>query len=296
MHKKFNNSQKMLTRRLRGIGSALLGILLNALLCLIKLVAGSVSGSVAITTDAYHNLTDAFSSVVTLIGFLPKRSRYKNFPLGLGRGEYIAGAVVSGALVFAGFSLLTQSIKKFFSPKETEFSGLLIILMLVAVCVKIFMALFYKRQSSRLDSASLKAAYADCLCDSLASFAAAAAVCLDPLTELNIDAMGGGVVSAFMLLAGIKSLTENIKTILGKALLPEDLRKIKAIISDFHEVSDYTEPILHDYGTENKIVTFKVGLRGEMSLESAEKITSAMEKIIGDAIGAKVNIGAYCDR
>ena len=181
-----------------GILCSLMGIALNLGLFFIKLFAGRISGSAAVAADAVHNLTDTGSSVVTLISFLMcgKNKAVR---------ENTAGFFIGSVLFVTGIELAVMSVRKIFSPDKIEFSFLTVTLLLVSVAVKIFMASVNRKYSRKTMSVALKAASADCFCDSLATLVAAAAVTASALTDINIDAWGGLAVSLFILFAGGKT-------------------------------------------------------------------------------------------
>ena len=181
-----------------GILCSLMGIALNLVLFFIKLFVGKRSGSAAVTVDAVHNLTDMGSSVVTLISFLlyGKNKAVR---------ENLAGLFIGFVLFVTGVELAVMSVEKIYSPDKIEFSFLTVMLLLVSVAVKIFMAAVNRKYSRKTRSVALEAAAADCFCDSLATMVAAAAVTASALTDANIDAWGGLAVSLFILFAGGKT-------------------------------------------------------------------------------------------
>ncbi len=198
------NFSSLSVRKCCGIICASTGIVLNFILFFVKLLAGKISGSVAVTVDAVHNLTDMGSSVVTLISFLlpEKEKRLK---------ENIAGLVIGVVLVIAGVELAAVSSDKINSPEPVEFSVFSLLLLGLSVTVKFFMAGFNRKYGIKIGSAALMAASTDCICDSLATAVAAAAVLAANFTDINIDAYGGLTVSIFILAAGAKTVFVSVR-------------------------------------------------------------------------------------
>lgn len=194
-------------RKCYGLMCASAGIVLNLILFFVKLFAGSISGSVAVTVDAVHNLTDMGSSVVTLISFLlpEKEKRIK---------ENIAGLVIGVVLVVASVELAAASSEKIHSPEPVQFSVFSVLLLGLSVTVKFYMAGFNRKYGIKIGSAALKAASTDCICDSLATAVAATAVIASNFTDLNIDAYGGLTVSMFIFAAGVKTVFVSVRELI----------------------------------------------------------------------------------
>lgn len=197
-----NFSDPAVVRRIGTVCSAV-GILMNLLLFFVKIFAGSISGSTAITVDAVHNLTDMGSSAVSLISFLlPERGKRIK--------ENIAGLIIGVVLLITGIELGLMSAGKIAVPESVEFSVLTIILLVLSVFIKFSMALIYGKCGRKTLSPALKAASADCLCDSVATAVAACAVIASAFTDANVDAWGGLTVSMFIICAGGKTVITSV--------------------------------------------------------------------------------------
>lgn len=186
-----------------GIVCSSIGIVMNLLLFFVKIFAGSISGSAAVTVDAVHNLTDMGSSAVTLISFLlpVKGKRIK---------ENIAGLVIGVVLFITGTELGLLSAEKIASPEPVEFSVLTVVLLIISVFIKFYMSFFYSKYSLKTGSPALRAASVDCLCDSLATSVAVFSVVAAAFTDANVDAWGGLTVSLFILYAGGKTAVTSV--------------------------------------------------------------------------------------
>ena len=268
-------------RKAYGLICSITGILLNFLLFFFKLAAGSVSGSVAVTVDAFHNLTDMGSSVVTFISFVVSgQKKSKKYPFGKGRAEYIAGFIIAIVLITAGIQLAKTSILKIITPEPVTFSVFSVAILIVSILVKIYMSRFNKYYGIKIDSAALKAASLDCLCDSIATVIAAAAIVFSKFTDFNLDAFGGLAVSLFILYAGCKAAKDAIDMIMGAAPSEGLCNKLVSILGMFPEILRAENLAIHDYGPDNKIITLNIFVSGSLTFTRSHEISDALtEKI-----------------
>lgn len=278
-------------RRGYGIICAGFGIVLNLLLFVFKLAASAFSGSVAVAVDAIHNLTDSASSALSLLSFLLSgQKKTKKFPQGKGRIEYLAGFIIAVILITAGFRLAKTSAMKIITPEPVTFSYVSVLLLIISVLTKFYMAHFNFKYSRIFSSAALKASATDCLCDSIATLIATFAVIAVKFTSLNIDAWGGLVVSLFILFAGCKAAKDTIKLILGMTPDDEMLEKINNTISNFSEIDFVDNIVLHDYGPENRILNMNVHFRNEYLLSEAAEIINTSSNEIKNITGYQVQM------
>ena len=278
-------------RRGYGIICAICGIGLNLLLFVFKLAASSFSGSVAVAVDAVHTLTDSASSALSLLSFLLSgQKKTKNFPLGKGRIEYVAGFIIAIVLITAGGQLAKTSVIKIINPEPITFSSVSVLLLIISVLTKFYMAHFNFKYSRIFSSATLKASATDCLCDSIATLFAAFAVISVKFTSLNIDAWGGLIVSLFILFAGCKSAKDTIKLILGMTPDDEMIEKINNTVSNFSEIYYVDNIVMLDYGPENRILNMNVHFRNEHLLSEATEIINYSAKEIMTATGCQVQM------
>ncbi len=281
-------------RKAYGLACSATGIALNLMLFFCKLAAGSISGSVAVTVDAFHNLTDMGSSAVAFISFLISgQKKSKRFPLGKGRIEYLAGFLIALVLIVAGLGLAKTSIVKIITPEPVTFSVFSVLMLLFSVLTKVYMSCFNKKYGKKIDSAALRAASVDCLCDSFSTIVAAAALISARFTDWNIDAFGGLTVSLFIVFAGCKAAKDSVRMLLGVSLDEEYGRVIRQILSAHPEVKESSAPVLHDYGPDNKIVTLDAGFSPELSIAEVSAQSNRIEAQISGALGCKTVIRAF---
>ena len=257
------------TRRAYGVLCGAIGILLNILLFAGKFIAGSLAKSVAVTADAFNNLADAGSSVITMIGFrLAGQKPDKEHPFGHGRFEYIAGLLVSAAIILMGVELLKTSVEKIIAPQAVEFSVLTAVILVFSVAVKIYMAVYNGSLGKKLASPALAAAARDSLSDSIATAVVLVSSAVGHFIRINIDGWCGAAVAVFVLRAGIMSVRDTLAPLLGTEPDPEFVKRINDIVLSYPEISAIHDLIIHDYGPGRQIIS----LHAEMPTESGSDI------------------------
>lgn len=256
-------------RRRYGVLTGAFGIFLNLLLFAFKLFAGTLSRSVAITADAFNNLSDAGSSVITMIGFrLASQKPDTEHPFGHGRFEYIAGLLVSAAIVLMGFELLKSSVQKVIHPEPIDFSLTAIIILAVSVAVKLYMAFYNARIGKAISSPTLLAARNDSISDSAATGLVLIASLIAKYTGVMIDGPMGILVSVFVLYSGIRSAKETIAPLLGTPPEPEFVKRIEDIVNSFDGISGIHDLVIHDYGPGRRMIS----LHAEVPMKAGDDV------------------------
>ena len=244
------------TRRAYGVLCGAVGIALNILLFAGKFIAGSLAKSVAVTADAFNNLADAGSSVITMIGFkLAGQKPDKEHPFGHGRFEYIAGLLVSAAIILMGVELLKTSIEKIIAPQAVEFSILTAVILAASVAVKIYMATYNGKLGKKLASPALGATAKDSLSDSVATAVVLASSAVGYFLKINIDGWCGAAVAVFVLRAGIMSVRDTLAPLLGTEPDAEFVKRIEDIVLSYPEISAIHDLIIHDYGPGRQMIS-----------------------------------------
>ena len=239
--------------------SGVVGIICNILLFAMKLVVGTISGSVAITADALNNLSDATSSVVTLIGFkLAEKPADEHHPYGHARYEYLSGLAVAGMILIIGFELAKTSVEKIFAPTAVEFSIPVAVVLIASIGIKLWLCLFNRRLGNHIGSTALLATAADSRNDAISTTAVLVATLLELFTSWQIDGFMGLGVAAFILYSGIHLARETISPLLGENA-SSDLRElIVSVLEDHPEVLGYHDLMVHDYGPGQRFATMHV--------------------------------------
>lgn len=250
------NTASPQVRQAYGMLSGAVGIALNCLLFLGKFLAGVLSGSIAITADAFNNLSDAGSSVITLIGF--KMSGQKpdpEHPFGHGRIEYISGLFVSVAVLIMAFELVKTSIGKLRHPAPIESSPLILAILLVSILVKLYMAYYNKSLGRKLDSAAMSATAADSISDTVSTTFVLAATLVGHFTGVLIDGWCGILVGLFIFYTGIQAMKETMNPLLGQPPRQELVSEIEALVTASPVVEGIHDLIVHDYGPGRLMVS-----------------------------------------
>ena len=243
------NVQDPQVRQRYGTLSGAVGIFLNLLLSAGKMIAGLITGSIAITADAFNNLTDAVSSVVTLVGFrMAGKQADDDHPFGHGRIEYLSGLAVSVVILLVGLELAKSSVEKIIHPEQVEFSWLSAGILIAAICVKLWMSYFNRSLSRRIGSAAMAATATDSLSDAVATSAVLLSAIIGKFTGVNIDAWAGILVALFILRAGWGAAKDTLNPLLGQSPDPELVRDIERTVLAHHQVVGIHDMIIHDYG------------------------------------------------
>ena len=262
------------TRAAAGRLSGIVGIICNLLLFALKLAVGTLSGSVSITADAMNNLSDATSSIVTLVGFhLAEKPADEHHPFGHARFEYLAGLAVAGLILIIGYELAQTSVGKILNPASVELQWVTVGVLLGSIAVKFWLSRFNRKLGQLIDSAALMATAEDSRNDVLATAAVLAAAVIERLTSWQVDGYMGLLVAAFILWSGFNMARETISPLLGECADPE----LRCLIADFvsaqPKVLGYHDLMVHDYGPGQRFASLHVEMdKNEDALECHEII------------------------
>ncbi len=262
------NSENMKDTKVRqsyGILCGTVGICLNILLFIGKFLAGTISGSVSITADAFNNLSDAGSSLVTMIGFkLAGAKPDPHHPFGHGRIEYVSGLVVSGAILIMAFELVKSSVEKIIHPGKVEYGVLALVILAVSIGVKLYMCFYNRSFGKKLDSAAMRATAMDSLSDVCATSVVLIAALAEKFSGFQIDGWCGVLVGLFIFYAGINAARETLNPLLGQPPEPELVAQIEELVMAHPEVRGVHDLIVHDYGPGRRMIS----LHAEVPAES----------------------------
>ena len=262
-----------------GTRAGVVGIVLNALLCMGKLAAGLLTGSVAIVADAFNNLSDAASSVITLVGFrLAAQAADEEHPFGHGRMEYLAGLVVSMAILLMGFELGKTSVEKLLHPEKLSFSWLAVAILAAAVLVKLWMHRFNRTLGRAISSQAMEATAADSLSDAAATGVVLAATLIGHFFHLQIDGLAGLLVAAFILKTGWEAAKDTLDPLLGRPMdrsLSEDIDKLVVSHPNILGIHDLA---YHDYGPGRAMMSFHAEVPADADLLEMHDIIDHIER------------------
>lgn len=259
--KDYKNVTQPKVRQAYGILCGGVGIVLNILLFAGKILAGVLSGSIAITTDAFNNLSDAGSSLITLAGFkMAGQKPDSAHPFGHGRIEYISGFLVSVIILIMAFELFQSSLDKVLHPEKIESSPLVLMILLVSILVKLYMFYYNKSISRKIDSAAMDATARDSLSDTVATLVVLGAALLSRYTDAPLDGPVGIVVALFIFWTGYEAARETISPLLGQPPEPEFVAGVERIILEYEDqgVLGFHDLVVHNYGPGRVMLTVHV--------------------------------------
>ena len=269
------------------------GIVLNIFLFAGKFIAGLISNSIAITADAFNNLSDAGSSLVTLIGFkLAEQKPDSEHPFGHGRMEYLSGLIVSAVILMMGFELVKDSIDKILHPTGVDFSVVVLIILIVSIIGKCYMALYNYRYGKRFESSTLKATAVDSLSDCVSTTVVLIATIVGHYTDVQIDGFCGVAVGILIFVAGINAARETLSPLLGEAPDPEFVEQIEEIVMNYDKeaVIGIHDLIVHDYGPGRRIISLHAEVPAEGNMMSLHDVIDNLEMKLREELGCLTTI------
>lgn len=268
-------------RRQYGRLGSIVGILVNLLLSAGKLLAGFLSGSVAITADGVNNLSDAGSSVISLVSFrLAARPADEEHPFGHARMEYLSSIAVAVLILFLGAELLQSSVKKIFSPEQTVFSWLSVGVLVLSILAKLWLYRFARSLGRRIDSQLMAAAAADSLSDVLATGAVLVSAVLSPFLGFSLDGWMGALVAVFILRAGVGIIREAMDKLLGEAPTRELVAEIEGYVRSYDGVVDCHDLVVHSYGPGRCFATVHAEVPASRDIMASHDIIDNIERDI----------------
>lgn len=281
-NKDYSNPQ---TRSSYGVLCGFMGIFLNILLAIIKFIAGSLSGSVAIMADAGNNLSDAGSSLVTLFGFkLASQKPDKDHPFGHGRFEYISGLVVAFLILHMGFDLAKSSFLKILNPTDIDAGFVSIAILIISVFIKLYMFLYNRIIGKKINSSAMRATSADSISDCIATTVIIISMLIARFTGFNIDGFCGLAVSLFIIMAGINAAKETINPLLGEPPSKEFVEEIHSLVMSYPEVLGIHDLIVHDYGPGRIMVSLHAEVSEKADLLETHDVIDNIEKHLSEKL------------
>ena len=286
-----NHMEHPEVRRAYGMLCSIVGIGLNVLLFAGKYLAGVLSGSIAITADAFNNLSDAGSSMITLVGFkFSGMKPDKDHPFGHGRVEYLSGLGVAMLIVLMGFELFKSSVGKILHPEPVEAGVLPVVILLVSICVKLYMAFYNRSVGTKIESEAMKATATDSLSDSVATAVVLVSMLVSYYTGLLIDGWCGLVVSVLVLYAGYKAAKDTIDPLLGGPPSKEFVRDIRDIVLSHEEIIGIHDLVVHDYGPGRRMVSLHGEVPANGDIIALHDLIDHIEKELEEKLGCEAVI------
>lgn len=285
------NYENPLVRFQYGTLCSAVGIFLNICLFAFKFLAGSLSGSIAITADALNNLSDAGSSLITFFGFrLAKSSPDVDHPYGHGRMEYLAGLIVSVFILYMGFELVTSSVNRIIKPEATTYSTLVFSILVVSICIKGYMFFFNTRLGNKINSTTLKAAGTDSLSDMLSTSVILACSLFSHFSQVNLEGYCGAFVGFLILYAGYQAAKETVSPLLGKAPEPQLVEHIRQIVLSGDGVLGIHDLMVHDYGPGRQFISLHAEVPADGDMMALHDSIDNLERTLGEQLHCKAVI------
>ena len=267
------------------------GIVLNVLLFAGKYIAGSVSGSIAITADAFNNLSDAGSSAISLVGFhLSSKKPDLDHPFGHGRLEYISGLCVAALILVMGVELLISSVQKIITPEPVEMGLLPAAILIVSIGVKVYMSIYNRSVGKKISSSAMMATATDSLSDSIATTVVLLSMAASYFFDVNIDGYAGVLVALFILWAGIGVAKDTLSPLLGQAPNPELVQKIEDIVLSREEIIGMHDLVVHDYGPGRLMISLHAEVDGRGDIFELHDAVDTVERTLADELGCEATI------
>lgn len=278
-------------RQSYGVFAGIVGIICNVILFSFKFMAGIITGAVSISADAFNNLSDAGSSVITLIGFkMAGKSPDSEHPYGHGRVEYLSGLLVASIIIIMAVELFKSSVEKIIHPEVMEFSLLSVIILVGSILMKMWMALFNTKLGNKISSSAMKATATDSMSDCIATTVVLVSLFISSFSGYNIDGIAGVIVAVFVFLAGIDAANDTIQPLLGKPPEKEFVNEITSCILEDKRIMGIHDMIVHDYGPGRVFVTVHAEVPYEMDMLKAHDIIDMAEHKVSQKFHCGITI------
>ena len=292
------NQQPIMDKNVRDsiiIRTSIIGILTNVLLAAFKAFIGLAANSIAVTLDAVNNLSDALSSVITIVGTkLASKPPDREHPFGYGRIEYLSALVVAGIVLYAGITAAVESVKKIISPELPDYSTTALLIIALAVVVKVVLGRYFKAQGEKTNSGSLTASGSDALFDAILSLSVLLSAIIFIATGISLEAYVGAVISGFIIKAGFDMIRDTLDEILGKRTDKEIAKRIKSLLKEEPEVRGAYDLVLYNYGPDKDLASVHLELPDTMNVRDVDSLTRRVEAKVYEKTGIHlVGVGVY---
>ena len=292
--KDYENVKDPHVREQYGSLTGIVGICSNAILCVMKILIGIITGSISILADGLNNLADGASSIITLIGFkLAAKPADEDHPYGHARIEYITGMIISFLIIFLGIELLTGSIEKIRFPEPPEFSWLAVAILLIAIAIKIWQALFNRKMGKAINSAAIMATAADSRNDVISTIVVLAGLLISFFTDLQLDGILGACVAAFIIYSGIMLIKETSAPLLGQTPEQDLVQAIHDRVMEVDGVLGVHDLMVHDYGTGRIYASIHVEVDAREDMLKSHDMVDLVERILSKDL--KIHLTCHMD-
>lgn len=262
-----------------GMLASVVGIFCNVLLFSVKLAIGLILSSLAVTADAFNNLSDAASSIISFVGVkMAGKPADAEHPFGHGRIEYIAALIVSFLVIEVGFTFFKSSISKIMHPEEITFDPVPFIILILSILVKLWMAFFNNKLGKRIDSKVMLATAADSLGDVITTSATVISIVICHFTSINVDAIAGLIVSGIVIWSGVSIAKDTLEPLIGQRVPSELYQKITDMVESYEGIVGAHDLIVHNYGPNRSMATIHAEVPNDVSIETSHEIIDRIER------------------
>ena len=273
------NIESTAVRTRYGMLASVVGIFCNVLLFSVKLAIGLILSSLAVTADAFNNLSDAASSIISFVGVkMAGKPADAEHPFGHGRIEYIAALIVSFLVIEVGFTFFKSSISKIMHPEEITFDPVPFIILILSILVKLWMAFFNNKLGKRIDSKVMLATAADSLGDVITTSATVISIVICHFTSINVDAIAGLIVSGIVIWSGVSIAKDTLEPLIGQRVPSELYQKITDMVESYEGIVGAHDLIVHNYGPNRSMATIHAEVPNDVSIEASHEIIDRIER------------------
>ena len=272
-----------------GILAGRVGLISNFVLFGIKLLAGTISGSISIITDGMNNLGDSASSLLTLFGFrAASKPADKEHPYGHERSEYITGLLISVVIIYVGFQFFTSSIKQIMNPTPLNASPLVFILLVVSILVKIIQGNFYKTAAKAIHSNTLHSAAQDSMNDVFVTLIVLVSATVETVTGWQIDGYAGALLSVIIVYSGIQAINDSISDLLGTSPSKDEIQAMKTLLDEYDSIVGYHDLLVHNYGPNKTFATIHIEIDDSWDLTYSHQVIDQIEADFEEKLGVEL--------
>lgn len=276
------------------IRTSILGIAGNLILVAFKAVIGAISGSIAIILDAVNNLSDALSSVITIVGTkLANRKPDKKHPYGYGRIEYLTGGLIAALVLTAGLTSLRESVEKILHPESAEYSTVTLVIIIAAIIAKLLMGRYVKGVGEKINADTLVASGSDALFDAILSAGTLAAALISLIWKISLEGWFGAIISIFIIKAGIEMMIDTLNSIIGERADKELTDQLKQLVTAYPQVRGAYDLTLHNYGPTQTIGSVHIELPDDMNAREIHKLSRLIATDVYQKLGIVLTVGIY---
>lgn len=289
--KNYRDTDNPAVRAAYGTLASIVGIVINVLLFIIKFVVGTISGSISIRADAINNLSDAGSSVITLVSFIiSNKPADRKHPFGHARMEYISSLVVSFLIIYIGLDMFRESVGKIIHPEETTVSAVMFIVLIISILFKLWMYIFNKRTGKKINSLAMQATAADSISDVMGTAAVLLSVVITLITHFNTDGYMGIIVAVIILINGFKLAMEAKDCLMGQSPSPEVVGEIIEYAKSADGILGLHDILMHNYGPDQYFASMHAEVDGSRDIFETHDIIDNLEHAISEKFGISCTI------